>query len=315
MSNDSLLQRLPRVIFFGMQGAFSSPSLVALLKGGVEVCAVVVPGAAPPGSTPPAIQRKEAPRTAHTALPIFTHTMHRSIIDIAFEKRIPVWEMHKPGDKETITTLATYQADMICVACFSLLIPRAILQLPRLGCLNVHPSLLPQNRGPEPLFWTFREGHDETGVTIHLMDERMDSGAILAQAAISVPDGITYNQLEGLCASSGGELLAQAVRALYQGQFIASAQDDAKSSYHSFPIASDFVVNVEEWSARHVYNFIKGVGHWDGPVELQTERGNLLVYDAFSYSLEGHSGQSEGHEGIRCRDGWVYLQLYPKGPE
>src|SRR6266567_1927269 len=248
MSNNRSLQRVPRVIFFGMQGAFSSPSLIALLESGIEVCAVVMPATALPGSTPPAIQRKELPRAVRTALPIFTQTARRSIIDIAREKNIPMWEVQKLGNRETIATLTTYQADMICVACFSLLIPRAILQLPRLGCLNVHPSLLPQNRGPEPLFWTFREGNDTTGVTIHLMDEQMDSGDILVQETISVPDGITYNQLEGWCAASGGELLAQAVWELCQGRSTAIAQDDSKSSYHSFPTAPDFVVNAQELS-------------------------------------------------------------------
>jgi methionyl-tRNA formyltransferase len=313
MSNNRLVQRSPRVIFFGMQSALSSPSLMALLESDIEVCAVVMPATALPGSTPPVIQRKEPPRVVRAALPLFTQTMRRSIIDIAHEKNIPVWEVQKLRNRETVATLSTYQADMICVACFSLLIPRAILQLPRLGCLNVHPSLLPQNRGPEPLFWTFREGSDTTGVTIHLMDERMDTGDILAQEVISVPDGITYNQLEGVCAARGGELLARAAWDLYRGQATAIAQDDAKSSYHSFPTASDFVVNVQEWSTRHVYNFIKGVGRWDGPVELQTEHGNLVVYTAVSYSPDmGYDQHGEGdveREGIkvRCRDGWVYV--------
>jgi methionyl-tRNA formyltransferase len=180
--------------------------------------------------------------------------------------------------------------------------------------LNVHPSLLPQNRGPEPLFWTFREGRDVTGVTIHLMDERMDSGDILAQEAISVPDGVTYHQLEGMCAARGGELLARVVWERYEERGTAIAQDEAKSNYHAFPAVSDFVVNVQEWSARHVYNFIKGVGRWDGPVELRAENLSLFVYDATSYSLDAENNQrGEGEVEredirVRCRDGWVWVK-------
>src|SRR5204862_1767507 len=106
---------------------------------------------------------------------------------------------------------------IICVACFSQRIPRIILDLPRLGCLNVHPSLLPANRGPVPLFWTFREGHQQTGVTIHLMNEGMDTGDILAQEPIEVPSGISYAQLELQCATLGGKLLARTVWVSYRG--------------------------------------------------------------------------------------------------
>src|SRR6266536_191528 len=109
----------------------------------------------------------------------------------------------------TIRVLTEYQPETICVACFSKRIPRDILDIPRLGCLNVHPSLLPANRGPEPLFWTFREGNQRTGVTIHLMDEGMDTGPIVAQEALEIPDGISYTQLEAQCAELGGKLLAR----------------------------------------------------------------------------------------------------------
>src|ERR1051326_2814852 len=109
-------------------------------------------------------------------------------------------------DPATVSTLAAYQPDFICVPCFSLRFARSILDIPRLGSLNVHPSLLPAHRGPVPLFWVFRQSLQQTGVTIHLMDEGMDTGDILAQSVIEISDGISYAELELRCAARGGEI-------------------------------------------------------------------------------------------------------------
>lgn len=315
MSNISAARRSPRVLFFGMQGQFSSPSLATLLESGIEVCAIVVPSTPVPGRETPAIQLREPPR--RTALPIANGGLSSSIIQTAWKKQIPVWEVRHLGHTETLATLAAYQADCICVSCFSQLIPPAILKLPRLGCLNVHPSLLPANRGPIPLFWTFREGHTTTGVTIHCVDEGMDSGDILAQQSITIPDGINYEQLELQCASLGGTLLAQTVWDLYEGRAVPRPQDEAQSSYHSFPESEDFVVYAKDWDARHVYNFIAGVGHWDEPIALHTGETVLHVRDVISYRHKAPDNSFDDGENnmgntglwVPCKVGWVCVSL------
>jgi methionyl-tRNA formyltransferase len=251
-------------------------------------------------------------------LPLMNTSLQPSVTQLAWMRQIPVWEVHRLSDSETLRTLAAYQPDIICIACFSLRIPRALLDLPHLGCLNVHPSLLPANRGPVPLFWTFREGCRTTGITIHLMDEGMDSGDILTQEVIEVPDGISYAQLESQCAMRGGALLARTVWDLYEGRAVRVKQDEAKSGYHSFPADEDFVIQAHEWDARHVYNFIRGVGHWDRPVELQEGDQSFLVRDAVSYSLENvNDGHGEvymnavGTVRVRCKVGWVIVKALP----
>lgn len=304
MSNTLSKQRPPRVLFLGMQSDFSPPSLRALLDNGIEVCAVVVPASQLSGLDLPAIQRREQPRTARTVLPL----LHASVLQLAWAQHIPVWEVQRISDSKAISELASYQPDMICVSCFSQRIPRTILDLPRLGCLNVHPSLLPANRGPVPLFWTFREGCERTGVTIHLMDEAMDSGDILAQEPIRVPDGISYAQLESQCALRGGELLARTVWDLYRGRAVRVPQDETKSSYHPFPSAQDFVVHPAEWSARHVYNFLCGVTHWSDPIKLYVDGEYVVVQEAISYSdvdIDNIPDVSRGELLIRCKVGWV----------
>src|SRR5436305_5050429 len=281
---ESRIARSPHVLFLGMKGRFSYPPLRALLEAGIQVCAVVIPAEQSFGANLPAIQKREQPQTPRSRLPVLNSSINSSIIELAKERDIPVWEVRQLSNPEIIKVLAAYQPDMICVACFSKRIPRAILDIPRLGCLNVHPSLLPENRGPEPIFWTFREGNQRTGVTIHLMDEGMDSGAIVAQEVIEIPDGIGYTQLEEQSAELGGRLLARSVCDLYNGVAVPVMQDETKSSYHASPSDDDFVVPVAEWSAQHVYNFICGVASWGTPIRLLVGNKTVHVKRAISYS-------------------------------
>jgi methionyl-tRNA formyltransferase len=309
MSNTTAFER-PRVIFWGMQGSFSYPPLLALLAHSIEVCAVVIP-AQRVESNQPAIQQLAQESRSRSILPVLNSTVHTSILRLAGERQIPVWEVSNLSHPDTIALFTSYQADAICVACFSLRVPRAILTLPRLGCLNVHPSLLPVNRGPEPLFWTFREGEQQTGVTIHMMDEGMDAGEILVQEEIEIPDGISYAQLEERCANLGGTLLAGCVWDLYRGLAVKVKQDEKQSSYHPFPSTDDFVVNVSEWDARQVYNFICGIATWGEPIILQVEGASIRVKAATSYSLKDQKDFQEGEElWLPCRVGSVKIERW-----
>jgi methionyl-tRNA formyltransferase len=304
--------RPPRVLFLGMQGNFSGPSLRALLESGAEVCAVVLP--ASPGSDydRPAIYRRQQPRLARSMLPMLNSSQHSDIVQLAAQHQIAAWEVSRLAHPLTVSTFAAYQPDLICVACFTLRIPSAVLTIPRLGCLNVHPSLLPANRGPLPLFWIFRQGLKQGGVTIHLLDGGMDTGDILAQDVIEIADGVSYSALELQCAARGGAMLAGAAWELYEGRAMRVPQDESKSSRQSFPAAEDYIVPVAEWSAPRVYNFICGVTEWGGPVKLHVGNEYFAAQKAISYSLEdiGNSPGAvycrRGEElWIRCRVGWV----------
>ncbi len=298
----------PRVLFFGMTGNFSAPPLFALLEHGIEVSAVIIP-ALRSGPGQPPIQHREQKNKARSMLPMLHSLVPASILEIAFERRIPVWEVSRLAHPEAVALLKDYQPDAICVACFSQRISEPILRIPRFGCLNVHPSLLPDNRGPEPLFWTFREGDRQTGVTIHLIDEGMDTGPVLAQEVLEVPDGISYAQLEMQCARLGGALLARSIWELYRGTARSVAQDEAKSSSHPYPTAGDFFVPVVEWDARHVYNFIRGLEAWGEPITLQIADRSMQVKTAISYSDETKLYSQEGEElWVPCRVGAVRIR-------
>jgi methionyl-tRNA formyltransferase len=313
----SVKQEKPRIIFFGMQGHFSIPSLQALLDNSIEVCAVVVPNTREHGQAHIAISPLEPPHRSRALLPVRGSSLHDSIVQVAWQRGIPVYEARRLRDTLTVTTLTSFAPDIICVACFPRKLPRAVLDIPRLGCLNVHPSLLPDNRGPEPIFWTFRRGDTETGVTIHLLDDGMDSGDILAQAKLPVPDGIDYMTLEAQLAYLGGTLLAQTVLQLSEGQAVRLPQNKIGNHHLPFPGKQDFIVPVATWDARHVYNFLRGVAGFGEPLYLQVGDKLTRVEQAMSYDLalenrtpEDESFRGNAREGvwIRCSTGWVRVK-------
>lgn len=313
-----MLKRSPRVLFFGVEGSFSWPSLYALDESVIDICAIVkpVPKATRKSAKLPAITRLESSR-GRSSLP-----MHDSPYDIftrfAENRDIPLYEVRRLADPETVATLAAHEPDLICVACYPSRIPRAVLDIPRLGCLNVHPSLLPDNRGPSPLFWVFRLGYTHAGVTIHFMDEGFDSGDIVMQEAFPVPEGIGYMKLEDQCAALGGKLLARAVWEVYLRREQRIPQDEAHSTYHSYPTVEDFVVPVAKWSADHVYNFFRGAKIWGEAMKVRVDGKNITIDGATDYTLDtpdippkqqGKNAFKPYKDGnllwVRCKTGWV----------
>ena len=140
------------------------------------------------------------------------------------------------------------------------------------------------------------------------MDEGLDSGAIVAQEAMEIPDGISYSDLGEQSAQIGGTLLVQSVWHMYNQEAVLKKQDESKSSYHHFPSEDDFVVPVAEWSARHVYNFICGVASWGSPIALLIGKKTIEIKKAISYSQETtFKNESQGF-WVRCKRGSVLVE-------
>jgi methionyl-tRNA formyltransferase len=253
------------VLYFGMTGRFSPPPLRALLRAGIAVRAVILP--ALPGSPPIAPIAPPARPSSHRALPIAGAPAEPNILEIARGQRIPTYEVGSLAAREALDLLRDLAPDALCVACFTRRLPPALLDLPRLGSLNVHPSLLPDNRGPDPLVWTFRRGDRETGITIHLMDADLDSGPILAQRTIPVPEGISEATLERACAEAGGQLLASALRGLADGTLIPRPQDPALATTYPLPGPDDYTIS-GDLAARVAYTFAAGLVGREQPLQI-----------------------------------------------
>jgi methionyl-tRNA formyltransferase len=268
----------------------SPPSLRALLAAGHDVQAVVMPG--PPGMTalPPM-----TPSSAGTGdfIPLTVVSTdsddptEEHIDDIARAAGIPILIAGNLRKPEVVEAIAAHRPDVIAVSCFTLRVPSAVLALPRFGCVNVHPSLLPRWRGVDPVFWTLRSGDEETGITIHLMDEGFDTGPILLQERIAVPEGIRQPDFERELSERADPLLVKAIDGLTAGEIVPAPQDDRLATNAPEPAPEDYVVPTDR-PARWAYNFVRGVAPFEGPLTLHVASSGerIPLRDALSYSPE-----------------------------
>jgi methionyl-tRNA formyltransferase len=133
-------------------------------------------------------------------------------------------------DPTIMEELRALNADAFVVVAYGKIIPAQILEIPRLGCINVHPSKLPLYRGPSPMQWAIKEGDVSTGVSIMLLDEGMDTGPILAFESLELDADETYPTLQSKVHEIGPKLLVNTLKRYEGGEITPAPQDDAQAS-------------------------------------------------------------------------------------
>lgn len=296
------------VVLFGMSGVFSARPLAALLAAGIAVRAFVLPALT--AGTPP-IRALPAQTIPRHPLPLLDPASS-SPRQMAAARGIPVYEAADLAASETLAAIGTLAPDAICVACFPRRLPAELLRLPRLGALNVHPSLLPANRGPDPLFWTFYHGDDMTGVTVHLMDETLDTGPVLAQEAIMLPEGISEARLERICAEVGGRLLVGGLRSLADGIARPQPQDEACATHFGFSQPANYTLS-PQWPASRAYRFVQGISGRGVPITVEVAGRRFQVLGAMGYEAQARQTEPLRLEGdaltLRCAPGVLYARV------
>ena len=200
----------PTILFVGTP-EFALPSLEKLVERGYEIAAVVTQPDRPKG------------RGKHLVAP--------PVKVAAARWNIPVLQPQKVRDPSFLEILKQFPADLIVVAAFGQILPREVLYFPPLGCINVHPSLLPRYRGAAPLNWTLINGETRTGVTIMYMDEGLDAGDILLQKETPIDQEESFGHLHDRLAALGADLLVRAIQLLETHQAPRIPQDNSLSSY------------------------------------------------------------------------------------
>jgi methionyl-tRNA formyltransferase len=132
---------------------------------------------------------------------------------------------------EAVNTLAHYQADLMIVAAYGLILPTAVLTTPRLGCLNIHASLLPRWRGAAPIQRAILAGDSHTGITIMQMDAGLDTGAMLLSKPLPIVAGMNAGQLHDQLAKLGASTLLECIELLQQQRLLPQPQDDSQATY------------------------------------------------------------------------------------
>jgi methionyl-tRNA formyltransferase len=176
----------------------------------------------------------------------------------------------------TIERLASLAPDLIVVAAFGLLLPQQVLDVPKLGCLNVHPSLLPKHRGASPIAAAILHGDEATGVTIMLMDSGMDTGPILSQREIPISDEDTTGSLRIKLAEVGAELLMETLPLWIEGRIEPRPQNESQASYSKMIKKEDGEINWQ-LSTRELWQRVRAFDPWPGSYTQWQERRLKLV--------------------------------------
>jgi methionyl-tRNA formyltransferase len=277
-----------RLAFWGSDCLYSETVLHALLHSAHQVTAVLLPASGFPGLPANLPIQVLLPQTAQVreydahALTVVSPFVQRSIVHTTWDKGVALYAVRDLTAQETIGTLRMARVDVACVACFPRRIPAALLHVPKRGFLNVHPSLLPEYRGPAPLFWQLHEGESHTGVTIHWMDAEFDTGPLADQRQVALADGISETDATSLMARAGARLLVEMLDHVAAGE-IPYRKQPAGGAYQPYPRESDFTIS-STWPARRVYNFMCGTAVWGFPFRLELEDETLLLSDAVSWS-------------------------------
>ncbi len=173
---------------------------------------------------------------------------------------------------QTLSELREAAPEMIVVAAYGKILPKAVLTLPLYGCINVHASLLPAYRGAAPIPWAVINGEHTVGVTTMLMDEGLDTGDILLQTKRDLPDGMTAGELQTLLAQDGARLLADTLCAWQSGTLTPQKQP-AGSSYAPMLSKADSPLCFE-WDSSALCRRVCGLNPW--PVASCTLDGKVL---------------------------------------
>ncbi len=227
-----------RLVFFGTP-QFAVPSLERLLsQSGVEVLAVV---------TQPDKRRGRG-----------SELMPSPVKAIALQHDLPIWQPTRvKKDAETLDNLRRTQADAFVVVAYGQILSPEILDMPRLGCINAHGSLLPKYRGAAPIQWSLYHGESETGITTMLMDAGMDTGPMLLKVTTPIGEFENAQDLARTLAAQAADLLIDTLLGLDQGTIQPIPQDDAQATYAPLIQKQDYLL---DWNrgAIALHNQVRG---------------------------------------------------------
>ena len=160
---------------------------------------------------------------------------YASLPEICRVRRVETVPCPDPNSEEFVARVRQMSVDVIVVAAFSRILKAPLLGVPRLGVVNVHPSLLPKFRGPNPIYWALAQGETRTGVTLHFMDEGIDSGDVIAQREVKIESGETEASLFRKCYTVAAQMLRETLPSLAAGTAVRTRQNESAASYQSHP--------------------------------------------------------------------------------
>lgn len=276
-----------KLIFMGTPD-FAVPCLERLIEAGHEIAAVFSQPDKPRGRkmvlTPPEVKA------------------------CALKHGLTVYQPKSLRNDEAMELIKGIAPDCIIVAAYGKILPKAMLDLPKYGCINVHGSLLPKYRGSAPIQWSVINGEKETGVTIMQMAEGVDTGDMLYQKAIPIGIDDTAESMFEKLSDLGGEMIVEALDLLEEDKLTPIKQDETLAT-HAPMLNKEIAVIDWNKSALEVHNLVRGLYSW--PIAQTTLHGKKLkIYRTAVGKGSGEAGTviSTSPLTIACGEGAVVIE-------
>jgi methionyl-tRNA formyltransferase len=259
---------------------FACPVLKMLIDRGENVIAVITQPDRPKGRG----QQTQAP----------------PVKELALQYNIPVLQPVKVRAPEVIEEIRGLNPDLIIVAAFGQILPKALLALPLKGCINVHASLLPRYRGAAPINWCIINGEEETGITTMMMDVGLDTGDMLIKRSVKILAEDDAGSLHDRLSLLGAETMAETLDLLEKDSLKPEKQDDSLTCYAPMLKKETGIIN---WSldAGKIADLIRGVTPWPG-AQTMIDNKALKVWKA-------HTGSGKGSSGIILHTGKTGIEI------
>jgi len=290
LAERKLAERKLRLVFFGTPD-FAVPVLAALVEAGHEIVCVY--------SQPP---RRSGRGMLETPSPVHQY---------ATEKGIAVRTPESLSSADVQAEFAALKADAGIVVAYGLILPPSILSAPKLGCLNVHASLLPRWRGAAPIQRAIIAGDRETGVTIMQMDAGLDTGDILLVGKCPITVKATAESLHDVLAAMGAELIVRALKEIGEGKLTPRPQDEAQACYAEKLKRGESQIDWRQ-SAESIERKVRALNPWPG-FWFDFDKGvriRVLAVELCKAPQKAPAGQVlDDNLCIACGEGAVRLRL------
>ena len=239
-----------------------------------------------------------------------------AVKEVAISHNLPVFQPEHFREEETVEQLRALQPDVLAVVAYGRILPQRVLDIPKLGCINIHASLLPQYRGSAPYQWAVLDGLAETGVSAQYMAAKMDAGDVIGVAKTPIGENETAGQLLDRLAVLGADLLRDTLRQVENGTAVATKQDESAVTYAPMLDKSMCPIDFTK-SARQIHNQVRGLHPWPvATMELKGQR--FKVHETRVLDRSGKPGEilELNKQGlvIACGEGAIEIrQLQAEG--
>lgn len=272
-----------RLVFMGTPD-FSVGTLQALIEAGHEIVGVVTQPDKPKGR-------------GKTLLPT-------PVKAVALEHNLPVYQPERARDPQFVELMQSLAPEAIIVVAFGQILPKAILDLPKYGCINVHASLLPEYRGAAPIQWAVIDGKKESGVTIMRMNEGLDTGDMISKTVVPLAEDETGGSLFDKLSEEGAKLCVTTLEEIAAGRAVYEKQPEESTTDYARMI--DKKMGEIDWtqSAEKIEQLIRGLNPWPSAYTYLNGK-SLKIWKA--EVLEEMSEEQPGHV-VKAEKDKLYIQ-------